>query len=197
MFEAYVRTGPYNNRSYELIDVVQLNPTVDDPYVLEGTLAYEGVHPVTIELAATEELDVDAPSEFSNPFHNGAVDFDAELGVNEFEVYYYPNFWVNLKVYSKRSLAELKGGNFSIGNGRNSLVTTYAYLVDRENIGDTVENTGMAYLSLGKSAPLYLIGGSQDGADSLLVPLAYPNFRHMDTTFVFFDADDGTYSISY
>lgn len=58
-------------------------------------------------------------------------------------------------------------------------------------------NTGMAYLSLGKSAPLYFIGGSQDGADSLLVSLAYPNFRHMDTTFMFFDADDGRYSITY
>lgn len=196
-FEAYVRKGPYNNRQYEFIEVVDLEPTEADPYVLEGSIDYDGTIPATIELVPTEDPLVEAPLEFSNPFHNGAVYFDAQLGETEYEVYYYPNFWVNLKVYSTRSLAELKGGVFTVGNGRTSLVITNVNLGYREYMGDTVENTGMSYLSPGKSAPLYLKGASQDLSDSLLLPLAYPNFRYLDTTFVFYDADQGTYSLSY
>lgn len=196
-FEAYARSGPYNNRSYKLIDVVELSPSNSDPFVLEGSLSYEGVHPVTIELRDTEEPQVDAPLEFSNPFYSQNVDFDAELGLNEYEVYYYPNFWVNLRVYTERSGQELGGSTFSLGDGRKSLIIASVNINDREYIGDTLETTGMSYLSPGTSAPLYLVAASADYSDSLLAPLNYSDLIAHDTTFLFYDADQGTYLINH
>lgn len=196
-FEAYAKTGPYNNRSYELIENVQLSPTLDDPAILEGKFSYEGVHPVTIELFDTEKPQVNEPFGFSNPFNSQSIDFFAELGSNTYHVYYFPKFWVNLKVYTEKSGQELKGGIFRLGDGRTSLIIGTVFVRDRLFIGDTLETTGEGYLSTGTSAPLYLRGASVDFSDSLLVPLSYSNFIPNDTTFIFYNADDGTYSITH
>ncbi|NVK03478.1 MAG: hypothetical protein HWD92_01590 [Flavobacteriia bacterium] len=196
-FEAYAYSGPLANRTYSLLDLVELSPSDSDPYVLEGKLTYEGVHPVSIELRETEEPQVDLPLEFSNPFYSQNVDFDAKLGLNEYEVYYYPNFWVNLQVYTVRSPQEIGASTFLLGNGRTSLVIGSVNLNNREFLGDTLESTGMGYLSPGTSAPLYLANASADNSDSLLVSLGFSDFVAHDTTFVFYDADQGIYSITY
>ena len=192
----YSRSGPYNSRNYQFIDKVECLPTPDDPYTLTGTFEYDGDYGVTMELLNTEEPPKwDQPYGFWDPFYSQNIYFDIyEPGAHAKELYYAPNYWVKLSVYAKHWGSYYGGNGFSIGNGKQNLRVCRVNIDDRNSLSDTVTEIGAGLLGSGTDAPLYF--DSADDGYVMLHYLGYNDFVVHDTTYVFYDADKDSISIT-
>lgn len=189
-YDVYARVGAGSGGGAQFVDSVQLLPTQNDSFVLEGSFVYEGQFPVTIEVLETEEADVDPPYGFSDPFgtQNQRFYFDAP-STRRLDFTYFPNYWVDFSVYTVKSASELNSYRFTIGDGRSSSVIAWLNLNDREFIGDTLQTNGEGLLTFGTTTGIYLQNARVDGSDSLMAPITYFDLKAHDTTSIFFDAD--------
>lgn len=198
-YRVYSRSGPWNNRKYQFIDNVECLPTPDDPYTLRGTFEYSGDHGVTMELMNTEEPPKwDQPYGFQDPFYVQNIYFNIyEPGTYTKELYYAPNYWVKLTVVAKHWSPHYGGPYFTIGNGQQNLQVCRVIIDDRASLSDTLSDIGVSVLGPGTDAPLYLTYGAANGGDSMLHYLGYNDFVVHDTTYVFYDADKDSISITH
>lgn len=187
----YKVSGTSGNRSYILLDSLIFQPLSENEDVNEASFVFHGQHPVTLRIEPTANPQISLPLKYQSPFDNNSVEFIVQRPESgHINLRYIPNFWIDFALFTEKRTSEIPGsGTFQVGNQFNRFITVSLYN-DRQQLGDTVvEETAENYLGMNEVFPIMLIGGANNGADSLLRTIEFEDLTAHDTTYVFYDYD--------